>query len=91
MNEDTIGVGGMESQVEMSAGGGGTTEAGIPPCLLSLSPTTKGGDDDGCEGTVSLGLEGSGEVSLKFSNQLDSNISTTASTTVTTNKGKGQC
>ena len=91
MNEDTIGVGEMESQVEMSAGGGGTTEAGIPPCLLSLSRTTKGGDVGEGEGAVSLGLEGSGEVSLKFSNQLDSNISTTASTTVTTNKGKGQC
>ncbi len=90
MNEDSIGVGEMENKVEMSAGGG-TTEAGIsPPCLLSLSPTTKGGDAGEGEGGDSLGLSGSGEVSLKFSNQLESNISTTASTTVTTNKGKGQ-
>ncbi len=82
MNEDTLSAG-LENKVEISAGG---TEAGSPPPLLSLSPSpTKGGDN----GLPSSGGGGGGGVSLNFSNQLDSNLSTTAST-VTTNKGKGQ-
>ena len=85
MNEDTLSAG-LENKVEISAGG---TEAGSPPPLLSLSPSPTKGGDDGLPSSSSGGGGGGGGVSLNFSNQLDSNISTTAST-VTTNKGKGQ-